>query len=122
MILKLTRVADADVINYSTRLSHRCTRVYYLDIITEVAHLREIPYNIKTLTKKYESVAMIQCNFISGTMYRHELKVVFDVNLNQEIKTFMNAKRVMDSFHFEILGEIDKFLAHPLAHQLQISV
>lgn len=111
VILKLARVASADVINYSTRLSHRCLRVYYVDVTTEVGCLRELPHNIKNIIKKYDSVILIQCNYIFGTAYRHEILVIFDVVLNCEINSLLRAKCVMDSVYCDIVFLLQNHLA-----------
>ena len=114
VILKLARVADADVINISTRRSYRSEKVYYIDVAATADMLRDFFCSVQASACGKKEVELVQCNYITGTCYHHELKVVFDVYVDGITK----ARNMMDEVHFDIIESIGNMLAvHPCQQQ-----
>lgn len=114
VILKLARVADADVINISTRSSYRSDKVYYIDISITGDELQYCVESVRAVVCDKKKITFVQCNYISGTRYHHELKVVFDVVAND----ITSARSLMDKVHCEIANAIrNKFATYPASKE-----
>ena len=96
--LSLSYVADAVIINKSTKQSHVSDKRYYLDIDMTSEDLQMREELVRNVIIEHEQCKLIQCTYDMGAMYRHELHVVFDV----ELKKLPDARPVMNEIHYKI--------------------
>jgi len=106
VILKLDKFANADVINLSTKDSHRSTRKYYIDISMSSDNLRFCQQSVKEAVNSTQYCKMVQCSY-GDSIYHHVLCVIFDV----KVKNISTARSIMDEVHFDIIAKCDNKFA-----------
>ncbi len=104
--LPLSYVAKSVVINKSTMRSYPSDRTYYLQVGLNKAKMRVCEQSVRKIISKRKECKLIQCVYI-GVQYRHELRVVFDVEANK----LSDAQQIMNDVHADIADSCNEYFA-----------